>query len=126
MSGRKKDAPILDDAVVYVHVSTNAKRRNLRPEDRDVAGRYRVTLKDIPADMLEAAATEIFHWNIPVKMLDDFSIKIVGENGKPLRKQRDLSFEGFEKIQSDLKYKGAISSEPDRREPETRKSPSPR
>lgn len=60
-------------------------KRLTDPADQDVAGRYRVALKPgIPDAHLASAALDVFHSDVPVDTLDDFSFEVTDLGGKAL------------------------------------------
>lgn len=75
----KPTSPVLASTshVVFVHVTTNLKRKELRIDDRTLPGIYAVELMvDTPPSGLANAAIDGFHDNYGIEVLDDFEITV--------------------------------------------------
>jgi hypothetical protein len=81
-----------------IKVTSVIPDEQLHELDKNVAGSYSVKVSEaVPEDKLADAALDIFHLDIPIKVLDDFSIEVFhGENVLlPSDEHENGSLEGF-------------------------------
>lgn len=63
---------------VYVKVTGNASD----PQDEEIPGRYRLDLdEDVPFEHRANAALDVFHGDVAVDVLDDFTFVVIDEDG---------------------------------------------
>ncbi|KZX57703.1 hypothetical protein A3709_18950 [Halioglobus sp. HI00S01] len=59
------------------YVSACSRDDNLHPEDQEVEGTYQIELNSrVPGSLRRDVALDVFHHNVPVKVLDDFDFEV--------------------------------------------------
>ncbi len=69
---------------VMIHVTPTVSADKLHLDDQEVGTLYRVTLDSTVTEDFADAALDVFHANIAVKQLDDFTIEAKNESGEDL------------------------------------------
>ena len=73
-----------------LHAISICPEGTLHEDDRELAGKYSVTLADdIEPENAADVTLDYFHSNIPVKCLDDFEFKVMSEEGEELTIEPD-------------------------------------
>lgn len=70
--------------IVMIHAIRNAAEEDMHPEDLDVGSLYRVELDESVTEDFADAALDVFHANVAIEQLDDFTLEVKGEDGSTL------------------------------------------